>query len=233
MSQPSPKTIPKVVCTIPCFNVERFIGGVVSRARQYVDQVIVINDGSLDSTAGIAQAAGAIVINHSVNKGAGEATKSCFEEAKRRSAHILVTLDGDGQHDPDEIPRVLAPILRGKADLVVGSRFLGSKTNMPRYRRCGIYIITFLYNFGSRVKVSDAQSCFRAYGEKALRTLNITERGFGFSVQLLIEARQRGLTITEVPISCSYHPGCHSLNPVVHGLSVAFTVAKLRLKGLV
>jgi glycosyltransferase involved in cell wall biosynthesis len=220
----------KVIAAIPCFNTEHFIADVVSRARKYVDQVIVIDDGSHDGTAEAAKVAGALVIKHSINRGAGEAAKSCFETAKANAADVLLTLDGDGQHNPDEIPQVLAPVIESEADIVIGSRFLGDYSSMPEYRKFGINVITSLYNIGSRVKVSDAQSCFRAYSKKAIDSLNIAESGFGFSVQLLIEARRRGFIIKEVPISCIYHEASHSLNPVVHGLGVAFTVVKIRLK---
>jgi glycosyltransferase involved in cell wall biosynthesis len=223
---------PKVIAAIPCFNEERFIGEVVRKARKYVDQVIVVDDGSSDATADIAQAAGALVVRHGKREGAGAATKSGFEAAKANDADVLVTLDGDGQHNPDELPQVLAPILNGEADLVIGSRFLGGGNNIPRYRKFGINVITWLLDIGSKVKVSDAQSCYRAYSRKALSTLNITENGFGFSVQLLIDAKEKSLVIQEVPISCLYHSASSSLNPVSHGLGVALTVVKLRSKSL-
>ncbi|MCL0080500.1 glycosyltransferase family 2 protein [Dehalococcoidia bacterium] len=224
------QTRPKVLAAIPCFNTEPFIADVVSNAKKYVDQVVVINDGSHDGTAEAARTAGALVIDHEVNRGAGEATKSCFEAAKTNAADVLVTLDGDRQHNPDEVPLLIAPIIKGEADLVIGSRFLGDHSSMPEYRKFGISVITFLYNLGSKTRVSDAQSCFRAYSRKALNSLSITEKGFGFSVQLLIEAERRGLVITEVPISCIYHSASHTLNPVVHGLSVALSVVRIRLK---
>lgn len=148
---------------------------------------------------------------------------------ERKALTILVSLDGDGQHNPDEIPQILTPILEGRADLVIGSRLIDDYSSMPRYRKFGIDVITWLLNLGAKLKISNAQSCFRAYGKKALDCLSITEKGFGFSVQLLIDARQKGLIITEVPISCIYHSDSHSLNPVVHGLGVALTVVRLRL----
>ena len=114
---------PKIVAGIPCFNNELFIAVVVSKAKKYVDQVVVINDGSHDSTTEVAEAAGALVISHGTNRGYGEAIKSCFEAAKANTADVLVILDGDGQHNPDEIPKLLAPIVDKEADLVIGSRF--------------------------------------------------------------------------------------------------------------
>jgi glycosyltransferase involved in cell wall biosynthesis len=192
----------------------------------------VVDDGSTDATSKVARAAGVEVIRHRKNQGTGAATKTAFEAAKRRHADILVTIDGDGQHNPDEIPRLLAPILKGKADLVVGSRFLRPNLKqMPRYRKFGIDVITFLYNLGSKSRVTDSQSCFRAQNRRLMEAVNITEPSFSFSIQVLIQARNRGLTIKEVPVACIYHPQGSSLNPVAHGLGVALNVIKHRLLG--
>jgi len=238
----SQQTHLKVVAAIPCWNEERFIGDVVSKARKYVDQVIVVDDGSHDSTAEAAQAAGALVVNHRTNKGYGESIKSCFEAAKANKADILVTLDGDGQHNPDALPQVLAPILTGEADLVIGSRFLEptkstqqtlstQQTTMPRYRAVGIGIITFAWNFGSKTKVSDAQSGFRAYNKKVMDAFdNLTEKGMSISVETLERARRKRAIITEVPIPCKYVPSTLNLGAFRHGFNVARAVVKIRLK---
>lgn len=207
-----------------------FIAGVVASARKYADTVIVIDDGSHDGTPEAARAAGAFVVSHPINMGYGESIKSSFAAAKTNQADILVTLDGDGQHNPDEIPAVLAPILRGESDLVIGSRFLSIKNKIPRYRKFGIDVITFIYNFGSRLKVSDAQSGFRAYTREVLDAFPVIEKGMGVSVEVITKARRRGFRIKEVPISCIYHSESSSLNPVRHGLGVALTTLKLRLK---
>lgn len=231
----------KIIAAIPAYNEEPFIGDIVSRAKCYVNQVIVVDDGSKDDTAKIATETEGLVVRHDTNQGTGSATRTCFKAARERDADILITLDGDGQHNPDEIPILLAPILRSEADLVIGSRFLKAipsithhashiTSHIPPYRRFGISVITFLFNLGSKVKVTDSQSCFRAHTRKLLETINITQNGFGFSVEVLLQARNQGFIIKEVPISCIYHPHSHSLNPVIHGLSVAFTVVKLRLK---
>jgi glycosyltransferase involved in cell wall biosynthesis len=226
------RTKPKIIAAIPCFNEEQFISDVVMRTRRYADRVIVVDDGSTDSTSEAAQSAGAHVIRHERRQGAGAATRSAFEAAKTYDADVLVTLDGDSQHNPDEIPQVLAPILNGEADLAIGSRFLQptQETNIRRYRKFGINVITWLYNLSSKVKVSDSQSCFRAHSRRLLKDIDITESGFGFSVEVLIKARRKGFVITEVPISCVYHSQGSSLNPVAHGLGVAFNVIRLRLR---
>jgi len=223
---------PKIIVAIPAYNEEQFISEVVSKTRRYVDEVIVIDDGSTDATSEVARAAGAEVIKHKTKQGAGAATKTAFEAAKRSHADILVTLDGDGQHNPDEISQLLAPILDGEADLVIGSRFLHHNLHqMPKYRKFGINVITFLYNLGSKVRVSDSQCCFRAQNRRLIEAVSITEAGFGFSVQVLIQARRRGFTIKEVPVSCIYHSQSSTLNPLTHGLGVALTTIRLRLFG--
>jgi glycosyltransferase involved in cell wall biosynthesis len=224
---PTDKTT--IIAVIPCLNEEIYIGEVVFKALNYVNAVIVVDDGSTDATAHIARKAGAGVIIHNVNQGAGSATRSGFQAALKADASIVVTLDGDGQHNPDEIPALLVPVLNGTADLVVGSRFIAPATNMPRYRKFGIDIITWVYNLGSKVKISDSQSGFRAHSQKLLESTHITQNDFGFSIEILVQARKHGLTIREIPISCLYHAHGSTADPVSHGLRVALSVVWLRL----
>lgn len=222
---------PLVVAAIPCYNEGRFVGGVVRRALDYADIVVVVDDGSSDDTVEQARAAGAKVVEHGENMGPGAAARSCLQVGRELNADVLVTLDGDGQHDPSEIPEIAAPALKGEADVVIGSRFMGRYNNVAFYRRFGINVITFLYNFGARPQITDGQSCFRAYNRRALETLRITESGFGFSVETLVQARRIGLRIVETSISCVYHEECHSMNPVIHGVGVALMVLKHRILG--
>ncbi len=218
-----------VIAGIPAYNEEEYIADVVHKTLPHVDEVVAVDDGSTDNTAKVAEMAGATVVKNGTNQGVGRATQRCFEIAKQRNADVLITIDGDGQHNPGEIPRLLTAIFEGGADFVIGSRFLDGQVKFPRYRKLGINIITFLYNFASKAKLTDSQSCYRAYSKRAISLLNIDEKGFPFSVELLVKARQKGLVITEVPISCTYHSNSHSLNPVVHGIRVALAVVRLRL----
>ncbi|MFC2000455.1 glycosyltransferase family 2 protein [Chloroflexota bacterium] len=211
-------------------NTASYVTDVVKRASKHVDQVIVIDDGSEDNTALLARRAGALVVNHNVNLGYGGAIKSCIEEARSRNVDVLVILDGDRQHDPEEIPQVLAPILEGRADLAVGSRFITYKHNMPLYRRFGIKVINFLWNLGSRVKVSDTQSGFRAYNRAALSNLSLSESGMSASIEILEDIRRSGLVIREVPISCVYGRSRPNAFAIKHGLAVAFSVGRIRIK---
>jgi glycosyltransferase involved in cell wall biosynthesis len=232
MEQLHSNSKPKIVVAIPCFNTRPFIGDIVRIARNYADRVIVVDDGSHDGTPEIARAAGALVTSHDRNRGYGATIKSCFEEAKANTADILVIIDGDGQHDPDEIPRLIAPILQGEADLVIGSRFLNNEVRRPRYRKFGIRLITFLVNLGSRTKVSDSQSGFRSYDQRLIRAFSLTETGMSSSLETLEKSRRLGAVIKEVPISCHYSSSTPNFNAFWHGLTVAAAGVTFRLQSL-
>jgi len=218
----------KILAAIPCFNEEATIGSVVIKAKRHVDEVLVIDDGSVDDTARIAQEAGAKVIKHGGNKGYGAAIQSCFRYAKENNFDAMVILDGDGQHNADEIPHVLEPILDGTADISVGSRFLEEKhkEKVPLYRRFGIAVITWFTNLGSGKsrRVVDAQSGFRAYSRRAIEKIDPKDEGMGVSAEILLQARKRKLKIKEVPVSCRYDVEGSTEGPVRHGLSVLLSI---------
>lgn len=210
---------PRIVAAIPCFNEERFIGSVVLKAKKFVDEVIVIDDGSTDRTAEIAEAAGALVIRHERNQGKGVAINTAFEQARRTGCSGLVLLDGDGQHEPSDIPSLLRPVLEGEADMVVGSRFLATKSQMPRYRRVGQRILTLATNLGSQVKLTDSQSGFRAFSHKAMNALSLREEGLSVESEIQFAIGKSGLRVSEVPIDVSYMDKAKR-SPLGHGLSV-------------
>jgi glycosyltransferase involved in cell wall biosynthesis len=145
--------------------------------------------------------------------------------------HFIVTLDGDGQHNPVYIDPILQPLKDGTADLVIGSRFLNGD-HAPSYRMLGITIINWLYNFGAKSKIADSQSGFRAFTKEVAVACPIAEDGFQFSTEFLIKARANGFRIVEVPISCVYQGNGqdHSMNAIKHGLKVALATIKWRLK---
>lgn len=223
---------PFVVVGIPAFDEEKTIARVVVRAQDHADKVVVCDDGSSDLTAEIAERLGADVIKHEGNMGYGAAIQSLFKRALELDADVLVTLDADGQHDANEVPNVVKPIVEGKADVVVGSRFTDKRlTNaMSWHRRAGIKFLTKLANGNSRRNnVSDGQSGFRAYSRKALENLLIFEDGMGVSAEILLNARKQGLKVEEVASSCSYDNAVKTSthNPVRQGFSVAASIVKL------
>jgi glycosyltransferase involved in cell wall biosynthesis len=222
---------PFVIVAIPACNEEKTIAKVVLLAQKHADKVLVCDDGSNDMTAEIAESLGAEVIRHEGNMGYGAALQSLFRRARELNADVLVTLDADGQHDPGEISNVVKPIVKGKADVVIGSRFVDANgtAEMPVYRQLGARLIAKLFN-GSKEGVSDAQSGFRAYNRKALEHLSVIEAGMGASVEILIEARKNDLKICEVPCSCTYHNGevaPSKENPVMHGMGVVASIIRL------
>jgi len=230
LDQSLQRSKPKIIAAIPCYNTEPSIGDVVLSAKKHVDRVLVIDDGSGDGTEEVAKEAGAMVVSHGANRGYGKAIKTCLREAETNAADILVVMDGDGQHNPQEIPLLLEPLLKGEAQMVIGSRFLTDKVNMPYYRKFGIGVITFLFNLGSRTKVSDTQSGFRAYSKEIIESFLLSEEGMSISIESLEEARRNGVIIKEVPVSCAYAPSTVNLNAIRHGLNVAFSVVRIRLK---
>ncbi len=221
MKQPSQsprQSKPKVAAAIPAFNEEQYIGTVVLKTRQYVDEIIVVDDGSTDQTANIARLAGATVIQHKHNQGYGATIKTLLAEAKKRDIGILVLLDGDAQHNPDEIPELIEPISEG-FDLVIGSREQ-QKNDIPGYRRIGQKVIARFSGILSGNNLSDSESGFRVFSRKAIDLLELKENGMAISAETISRATEQGLKITERPISVRYTEDGSTLNPVVHGLGV-------------
>jgi glycosyltransferase involved in cell wall biosynthesis len=220
-----------VVVGIPTFNEENTIARIVLEAQKHAKVVVVCDDGSSDLTCEIATRLGADVVRHNKNLGYGVAINSLFKRAREIGADALVTLDGDGQHDPSEISAVLKPITDGTADVVIGSRFIDDcgTSEMPVYRKLGAKLITKMVN-GSKNGVSDAQSGFRAYNRKAIEQLNVVEAGMGASVEILLEASRQDLKICEVPCTCKYENGevaTSTENPVTHGVGVVMSIIRL------
>ncbi len=218
------------VAAIPAFNEEKAIGSIVLSAKRYVDEVVVVDDGSTDETAWIAEQAGAKVVRHPVNRGYGAAIRSCFDYARNNRAEALVILDGDGQHRPHAIPLVLRPVTEGQADICIGSRFLepNHAAVVPRYRRFGIRFLTGLANLKTRRNgaLNDAQSGFRAYSRKAIEEIDPLETNMGASVEILWDADRRGLKIVEVPLEVYYDREDSTKKPLRHGLSVIGTMVR-------
>ena len=214
----------KLVC-IPAYNEEKHIEDVIKKSLPHVDQVIVCDDGSTDNTAKIAKDAGAIVISQT-NQGYGAAIATLFEYARRENAQIMITLDGDGQHNPDQIPLLINAITTHNVDVAIGSRFLDDTTKASGYRKTGIKIITSASNYGTNFKVTDSQSGFRAYSKDAIDAIHPTEQGMSVSTEILLKISNKGLSLAEVPITISYNGDTSEQHSVPHGVSVLMNTLK-------
>ena len=218
----------RILVCIPAHNESKTIGDIVRKAKNYADEVIVYDDGSADNTYDMAKAAGADdVVRSPVNNGYGVAIRTLFQAAREKRADVMVTMDSDGQHNPDQIPDIVKPIIEEGFDIVVGSRFLSLKDTqrVPRYRTLGIKAITKLAQSASYNNITDSQNGFRAYSKNALLKLNLFENGMPVSAEILLNAKQKNLSLKEVPIEVSYEvEAASSQNPVSHGAGLVFTL---------
>jgi len=216
----------EVTIGIPAYNEEKNIASIIVKLKKFSSNIIICNDGSTDSTGLIAKELGAIVINHQKNQGYGAAIKSIFLKSKEIGTKVLVTLDADGQHDVNEIDKLLKPITDDKCDIVIGSRFLSETENVPSYRKLGINVITKLTNASIKKNLTDSQSGFRAYNKKVIEQVQLSDSGMGVSTEILIKASSKEFRIAEVPITISYGGDTSTHNPVTHGTSVIFSTIK-------
>jgi len=220
-----------IIAGIPAYNEEKTIARVVLQAQRYVDMVIVCDDGSTDLTAEIAEKLGAKVLRHEKNMGKGFALKTLFAHALKLDPTVIVTLDADGQHDPSEIEKVVKPIIDGKADLVIGSRFVGeSVLEASLYRKMGLRVINWLSRRASRSNVVDTQSGFRAYSPKAAQTMSAYDSsGYGVELEQLAKATENGLKVVEVPATVRYKglEKTSKKHPLTHGQELILTVLRL------
>jgi glycosyltransferase involved in cell wall biosynthesis len=216
----------KIIAVIPAYNEERFIASVVLKTRKFSQLVIVVDDGSSDFTAELAAEAGAEVIRHEQNLGKGAALATGFNHARQYSPEVVVTLDADGQHCPEEIVHLIQPILSGEADIVVGSRYLQPNSLVPRSRVWGHRFFNLFTRVAAGVTSSDSQSGFRAFSPHALRTITFRSGGFSVESEMQFIARENDLKLVEVPITISY-PDRPKRSVVAHGMGVFNGVLRL------
>jgi glycosyltransferase involved in cell wall biosynthesis len=219
-----------IVAIIPAYNEEDTIGTVVLRTKPYVDKVIVVDDGSKDKTAETAQLAGAEVVQHITNGGKGAALKTGFEYAEKLHVDVVVCLDADAQHNPDDIPKIIAPILSGEAEMVIASRYENKDgvKDIPIYRRFGLWVLNKATNFGSECNVMDTQCGFRAYSGEVLGKFGFKKKGFSVESEMLEDAIENNIKIKEVPFVPKYDVlNSSTEKPVKHGLGVLNSILKI------
>ena len=216
----------KITVGLPAYNEEKNIAKIIVQLKKVADQIIVCDDGSTDSTSIIAESLGVIIIKHPKNLGYGSAIRSIFLKSREINSEVLVTIDSDGQHKIEDIEKVVKPVVDGRADVSIGSRFLDKHDNAPKYRKLGINIITKVTNSSLSEKITDAQSGFRAYNNKVLQALTPSDSGMGISTEILIKSSNLGFKIAEVPTEIQYEGDTSSQNPVSHGTGVLLSTLK-------
>ena len=213
----------RTLALIPCYNEEDTIGSVVIKTKRYVNEVLVIDDGSVDETTKIAREAGATVIVHNKNCGKGVAIKTGFQYALQKNYDYVVTIDGDGQHNPAEISAVLGNLMNNGHDISLGFRQKDA-TEMPGWRKIGKKVLDYATSFGNGGYVTDSQCGFRAFNKKAIQSITprLNSDAFCIESEQLIRAHELGLEITETNVSCRYKDlkNTSTKDPASHGFSV-------------
>ena len=213
----------RTLAIIPCYNEETAIGSVILKTKRHVNEVLVIDDGSLDDTRKIAEDAGATVISHKYNRGKSTAVKTGFRYALEKGFDYVVTIDGDGQHNPTEIPNLLENVVNNGHDVSIGFRS-GNGTEMPKWRRVGKRVLDYATSFGNGGFVTDSQCGFRAFNKKAVKAITPNLNGGAFNVESeqLIRAHELGLGVVNTNVSCKYEDlkKTSTKDPASHGFSV-------------
>lgn len=230
MSPENATTEPSILVGIPAYNEATTIGEIVTAARKYAQEVVVVDDGSDDGTRDRARTAGATVVAHEKNRGYGATLETIFRYAREAGAAHLVVLDADGQHDVDDIPELVRAQRESHAEIVTGSRFRESASkDIPRYRQFGLTVINLLTNLVLRIgysypAISDTQCGFRAYDRDAIETMADASdigSGMGASLDILFKTAREGYDIVEVPTRIDYDvENASTHNPLSQGLNL-------------
>jgi len=210
-----------VVAVIPAYECAATIGDVVHGVRRHLERVVVVDDGSSDATAAEAESAGACVVRHERNRGKGAALLRGIEAALQLEPAAVLLLDGDGQHDPDDVPAFLAAWDAGAGELVIGSRMGGDAATIPRERywanRIGSRILSWMTGWD----IEDSQSGYRLLDASLLRRLGLAARGYSIESEMLIKAANRKARLAQVPIRVIYEGNPSHYRPVLDTTRIA------------
>jgi glycosyltransferase involved in cell wall biosynthesis len=193
-----------VYVVIPAYNEEKTITPVIHDVQQYARQIIVVDDGSVDNTGTLAQKEGVVVLRHIVNRGQGAAIKTGIDYALMNGADVIVTFDSDGQHIGSDIPRVIQPILNGKVDVVIGSRFLDRKSNVPLKRKIVLKLAILFTWMVNGIKLTDAHNGLRAFSHQAAQKINIKQDRMAHASEFIHEISKHKFLFQEVPVTIRY-----------------------------
>jgi glycosyltransferase involved in cell wall biosynthesis len=220
----------KVVAIIPALNAERTVPRVIEAARQQIEPVVVIDDGSSDRTGEVARAAGAIVLRHEVNRGKGAALKTGFRWARENGYDGVITLDADGQHLPSEVPKFLRQRQAGGEDLIIGGRAHLFGQMLPRRRNANRFSAWCIAKC-SGVPITDSQSGFRFYSGRLIDAIQLRTDGFDMESEVIVRAGRKGFRIVTIPIDLGFVDGLSTSHykPLKDTLRIAWTVTRARL----
>ncbi|MBI5584614.1 MAG: glycosyltransferase family 2 protein [Deltaproteobacteria bacterium] len=193
----------KFALLIPAHNVETRIGEVLAGAGKWLADILVVDDGSTDKTAEIARRQGVRVLSDHPNRGKGWALKRGFDILLKEAPEAILTMDGDGQHDPDCLPLFLEAYRRGAGDVIIGSR-MGHRDEIPRLRYYPNLVGTYCLSWATGQYIPDSQSGFRLYGARGLEGLCLVADGFALETELLIKLAKKGSRIASLPIPAIY-----------------------------
>jgi glycosyltransferase involved in cell wall biosynthesis len=215
---------------IPVFNEESTVGDVITRTKNTLEklklpyEVIVVDDGSVDRSLEISKAKEVNVLRET-HQGKGHAIRSGIRWAK---GNIIVTLDSDGSHKPEEIPLILQCVMEDKVDFAIGSRFFNAEANkakIPRLNRLGNRIFNSLIGLLTGVKISDSQSGFRSIRSSVIKKMKLDSQGYEVESEMLVKALKMGVRVTEVPISFEQRTvGRSKLDPLKDGIRILYSI---------
>ena len=197
---------PHVMVAMPAFNEEKSVGRVVSYAKKYAHLVLVVNDCSTDNTANVAKEAGAEVISHTANQGYGGSALTVFQTAQKYQPDVLILMDADGQHNPEDIPRFVAKIQEGY-DVVIGSRYLEkeSREMIPLYRKIGMRALDMSTHLSAKtLETTDALCGFRAFNKNAYSKIHHLDAKYHGSTDIIVQLSELGMAFGEIPVKVRY-----------------------------
>jgi glycosyltransferase involved in cell wall biosynthesis len=221
----------RIAAAIPAFQAGASVGDVIRRTREVLPEVLVVDDGSSDATAEAARGAGAELVAHPVNRGKGAALVTAFRTLFARGCDAVVTLDADGQHLPEEIPKLLEAA-RGGADLVLGTRD-HLFTEMVAARRVANRLSSWAISWAAGQSLSDVQTGFRLYTRRLVEATGFPETRFDAESAVVVRAGRRGFRIVTVPVRLGFADGrtTSHYRPLVDSLRIARSVMRARLDG--
>jgi len=228
----------KVIAVLPAYNAERTLEQTFKDIpREWVDEILLVDDASQDGTWRLAQQLGIATVRHSENRGYGGNQKTCYTEALKRGADIVVMVHPDYQYDPTLIPRLLEPLLRNESDAVFGSRMMGGQFiegGMPLWKFYGNVMLTALENMVLRIFLSEYHSGFRAYSKRYLQAVNLDANSddFVFDTEIIVQGIAQNLSIREVPISTRYFESASQISfwkSVRYALSIVGVLTRFLL----